>query len=917
MAATPSVHQLFRRLETVGKGAYGSVHKGVHIPTGNIVALKIINLDTADDDVADIQREVTLLTQLRDAPNVTKYYGCYLDGPRVWIAMEFAGGGSVRTLMKASRGGILEEKYIVIIVREVLVGLSYLHKSAIIHRDIKAANILVTTTGKVMICDFGVSALSATTSSKRNTLMGTPNWMAPEVAQPVPAYDSKADIWSLGIVVYEMVKGTPPHADLGDPLKVMSLITRVKPPRLAEGEGSKDMRDFVTSCLRELPSDRLAADELSKSKWIKSSVKEKISVLRDLILRYDTWMQGGGTRMSIADPLDWEQEEENDLREHVPKEENPWEFETVRGKSFTEASSMDDSYEPPSEESVSSPNTVRPRPSARLPSSLRGLFDDDTATSESEFFRPPLLQVPGPRSTPSPPSISPSPSPSRDRMSHKRPMGAEGSLDEMQTAKSINFAFPPRTSTPRSKSKLSTNAPGSEDEEYATLVGRRERPPPLGPGISLPSGPSPVPTENPNRARGHSFRERSASRGLANIEIPPPLPLDRSDDVVSVDSPDNFPSAATETSAQGASSSKPAINRKRSQSSITGLTSRAALANHRDRDLASPGDFQFPSSGGLSPMGARRGTHLKASPSASSASSFLSITHHPARSYDETSSSLPRRRLPPVDPLPLPPSIHRAHSANATPAAADNAEPVLRKPSLSRQASVAVMEHVQALPPLVPPSKPFARSARDRSNSGSSRLSDGNISTQSLGLPGLKDVIKIPELTSEYQLGMSDLLPPSPSTANYSSRVFAPSPSALSSSVVNNADRAAFNSLANASTTSLGLTRTHSPPFDSSRPNLHNNVSHNGSVSAFGLNGPAVRPLDFGALMISHENTHSELAKTVEDLSQWLSLVEVGLSAMLDFPAEDTIAEEQEEQPIPQEDTWIDASGSTSISTSS
>jgi serine/threonine protein kinase len=263
----PSVHQLFRRLETVGKGAYGSVHKGVHIPTGNLVALKIINLDTAEDDVGDIQREVTLLTQLRDAPNVTKYYGCYLDGPRVWIAMELAQGGSVRTLMKSSKGGILEEKYIVIIVREVLTGLSYLHKSAIIHRDIKAANILVTAAGKVVICDFGVSALSATTSSKRNTLRGTPNWMAPEVAQPVPAYDSKADIWSLGIMVYEMVKGTPPHAEF-DPLKVMSLITRVKPPRLVETEGSKDMRDFVASCLRELPGDVSSFERCFSGHWL-------------------------------------------------------------------------------------------------------------------------------------------------------------------------------------------------------------------------------------------------------------------------------------------------------------------------------------------------------------------------------------------------------------------------------------------------------------------------------------------------------------------------------------------------------------------------------------------------------------------------------------------------------------------------
>lgn len=250
----PNVHQLYRRLETIGKGAYGSVHKGMHIPTGNVVALKIINLDTEDDDVEDIQREVALLTQLRDAPNVTKYFGCYLDGPRVWIVMELAQGGSVRDLMKVSRNGTLEEKYVVIVVREVLMGLSYLHKSSIIHRDIKAANILITAAGKVMICDFGVSALLATASSKRNTLMGTPNWMAPEVAQTVPAYDTRADIWSLGIMIYEMVKGSPPHVGL-DKFKVIQLIPRVAAPRLGDNDGSKEIRDFVACCLRESPAD--------------------------------------------------------------------------------------------------------------------------------------------------------------------------------------------------------------------------------------------------------------------------------------------------------------------------------------------------------------------------------------------------------------------------------------------------------------------------------------------------------------------------------------------------------------------------------------------------------------------------------------------------------------------------------------
>lgn len=249
-----SVHQLYQRLDTIGKGGYGSVHKGRHIPSGNIVALKIINLDTPDDDVADIQREIALLTQLRDCPNVTKYFGCYTDGPRVWIVMEYAQGGSVDVLMKASNDGCLEEKYASVVTREVLVGLSYLHKVPVIHRDMKAANILITATGKVMICDFGVSALLATTTSKRNTLTGTPYWMAPEVVQSVAAYDTKADIWSLGIMVYEMVKGSPPHSNL-DRFQVMELIPRVKPPRLSDQEGSREMRDFMAHCLKELPTE--------------------------------------------------------------------------------------------------------------------------------------------------------------------------------------------------------------------------------------------------------------------------------------------------------------------------------------------------------------------------------------------------------------------------------------------------------------------------------------------------------------------------------------------------------------------------------------------------------------------------------------------------------------------------------------
>ena len=112
-----------------------------------------------------------------------------------------------------------------------------------------------------MICDFGVSALLITTSSKRNTLIGTPHWMAPEVAHGV-AYDIKADIWSLGIVIYEMVKGNVPHAQIFDQHKLLQMIPRMKPPRLIEGEGSIQLREFVSQCLRESPKD------VSRACWV-------------------------------------------------------------------------------------------------------------------------------------------------------------------------------------------------------------------------------------------------------------------------------------------------------------------------------------------------------------------------------------------------------------------------------------------------------------------------------------------------------------------------------------------------------------------------------------------------------------------------------------------------------------------------
>ncbi|XP_073731668.1 TRAF2 and NCK interacting kinase a isoform X7 [Misgurnus anguillicaudatus] len=273
---------IFELVELVGNGTYGQVYKGRHVKTGQLAAIKC--MDVTGEEEEEIKAEINMLKKYSHHKNIATYYGAFIKknppgmDDQLWLVMEFCGAGSVTDLIKNTKGNSLREDWTAYISREILRGLSHLHFNKVIHRDIKGQNVLLTENAEVKLVDFGVSAQLDRTVSRRNTFIGTPYWMAPEVIacdeNPEATYDYKSDLWSLGITAIEMAEGAPPLCDM-HPMRALFLIPRNPAPRLKSKKWSKKFQTFIESCLVKNHNQRPNTDQMLKHPFIRDMTNER------------------------------------------------------------------------------------------------------------------------------------------------------------------------------------------------------------------------------------------------------------------------------------------------------------------------------------------------------------------------------------------------------------------------------------------------------------------------------------------------------------------------------------------------------------------------------------------------------------------------------------------------------------------